>query len=309
MASCCIAIKREIKAPMFDLTEHSATVSDNEGANDDSNSNTTSRCTMDIQKTLSPSPRLPYIGAKLFIMAWAISTLSLSIVKFDFPSFWIVYLTHWGFIVTTAYTIMSFFSAVYLAMRPPANPGVLEGGVGLFAKITWALFSVTLPTEILITILYWALVFDYSEDEVVYHSVMAHGGMVPAIMIDGFLLSCLPLRMKQFILLETGAFLFVLWSIIHAFSGIGNPYVDSGEKSDDAIYTSLAWKNNTVGAVIVALIVLFVVSPIIFLFCRALSRIRPRRMCEEGVGQQIYKGQHCENEEVATDGEAVAVVY
>mmetsp|Transcript_2968 Transcript_2968/g.4673 ORF Transcript_2968/g.4673 Transcript_2968/m.4673 type:complete len:130 (+) Transcript_2968:124-513(+) len=118
---------------------------------------------------------------------------------------------------------------------------------------------------------------------------MLHGGMLLPIIIDGFLLSRLPLRMKQFILPETFAFIYVLWTIIHSFSGIGNPYADAGEQNDDAIYDVLAWKNKTIGAVILTLVLLFVVSPILFLFCRVISRIPPRRLCEEGAGQ------HCEN--------------
>ena len=123
---------------MFDLAEHSAPSNANEGANDvplRNDSKSISR--LDVKKSLSPYPRLSYIGAKLFIMAWLISIMTLSIKSKTHPSFWLAYLTHWGFLVTTAYTIMSAISAVYLAMRPPANPGVLEGGVGLLVKTTW----------------------------------------------------------------------------------------------------------------------------------------------------------------------------
>eukprot|EP00579_Thalassiosira_antarctica_P000530 CAMPEP_0201869604 /NCGR_PEP_ID=MMETSP0902-20130614/3065_1 /ASSEMBLY_ACC=CAM_ASM_000551 /TAXON_ID=420261 /ORGANISM="Thalassiosira antarctica, Strain CCMP982" /LENGTH=73 /DNA_ID=CAMNT_0048395141 /DNA_START=177 /DNA_END=395 /DNA_ORIENTATION=- len=73
MPSCCTAFGREFKAPMFDLAEHSAPSKANEGTRTSllNGSNNISR--LDVGKSLSPSPRLPYIGAKLFIMAWMIS--------------------------------------------------------------------------------------------------------------------------------------------------------------------------------------------------------------------------------------------
>lgn len=114
-----------------------------------------------------------------------------------------------------------------------------------------------------------------------YVSVMVHGGAAILIMIDAFILSRIPLRMKQFILSELFAILYILWTVVHAYSGLGNPYVDTDEdKTDDAIYSTLAWKNNTTTAAIVSLGVVFIANPVIFLFCRALSRILPRRLCE-----------------------------
>ena len=88
----------------------------------------------------------------------------------------------------------------------------------------------------MITILLWVLELDGTVE---YVSVMVHGGGMVLIIIDGFLLGHLPLRMKQFILSEMFSFLYILWSVIHAFSGIGNPYADDGTQSDDAIYDSL----------------------------------------------------------------------
>ena len=136
---CCHAFVRELKAPIFDFVEHTAPSTSEGGPQGESvvrGSNNNTRH-LDIEKTLSPRPRLLYIGAKLFVMAWSVSILYMCITQWKYPYFGMAYLTYWGFTVTTAYTIMSFLSAVYLAMRPPANPGVLEGGVGLLVKTTW----------------------------------------------------------------------------------------------------------------------------------------------------------------------------
>ena len=271
---------------MFDLVEQSAsapTEEDEAGVNlvDD-----TPR-SLDIVKTFSPHPRVPYIGVKISLAAWIVSFMPMTIMSTQstYPSFWLAYASHWGLVITTAYIILSALSAVYLAIRPPANPDELKGGVGVLIKSTWALFAIALPAEITITILFWTLEYGTYDGDV-YVIVMEHGIAMVLIMIDGFVLSRIPLRMWQFILFETFVALYLLWNVIHAYSGIGNPYADGDTptEDDDAIYGSIAWKNNTTAAVVLVLGVLFAANPIIFMVCRTLSRLLPRRLCEEDSG-------------------------
>jgi hypothetical protein len=279
--NCCAAVRGEFKGPMFDLVEQSASAPTREDETGVYLVDSTPR-SLDIVKTFSPHPRVPYIGVKISLAAWIVSAMPMSIISMTYPSFWLAYVTHWGLIVATAYIILSALSAVYLAIRPPSNPDELKGGVGLLIKSTWALFAIALPAEIVITILYWTLEFD-ADDGVTYINLMVHGIVMVLIMIDGFVLSRIPLRMKQFILFESLTALYFLWTVIHAYSGIGNPYADGDTptQDDDAIFGSLAWKNNTTASVILFLGVLFAVNPIIFMMCRALSRLLPRRLCEE----------------------------
>lgn len=282
--TCCAVVRGEFKGPMFDLVEQSAsaaTEEDEAGVNVVDN---TPR-SLDIVKTFSPHPRVPYIGVKISLAAWIVSVMPMSIMSTTYPSFWLAYVTHWGLVLTTAYIVLSALSAVYLAIRPPANPDELKGGVGVLIKSTWALFAIALPAEIVITILFWTLEYD-ADDGVAYVSVMVHGIAMVLVMIDGFVLSRIPLRMWQFTLFESFAALYFLWNVIHAYSGIGNPYAegDTPTQDDDAIYGSIAWKNNTTAAVILVLGVLFAANPIIFMVCRTLSRLLPRRLCEEESG-------------------------
>lgn len=120
------------------------------------------------------------------------------------------------------------------------------------------------PMEVTVTILYWVLEF---EGTFSYVSIMSHGGVMILVVIDGFVLSRVPLRMKQFVFFESFALVYCVWTLIHAYSGMGNPY------ADDAIYDSIAWKNNMKPTVILIVVLLLVANPIIFFFCRLLSRI------------------------------------
>lgn len=125
------------------------------------------------------------------------------------------------------------------------------------------------------------------------------------VLIDGFVLSRIPIRMKQLIFIEVLAILFILWTVIHAYSGIGNPYKDDGSRDDDALYESLRWKTNTSGTAILSVLVVFVLSPLVFLLCRALSRLLPRRLCENVEGSATFRGP----KSFDNDEEAAAVVY
>jgi hypothetical protein len=82
------------------------------------------------------------------------------------------------------------------------------------------LFAAALPFQVVITILFWVLEFD---GDLNYVSFMVHGGGLILITIDGFFLSRFPLRAKQFIFFELLSGLYILWSVLHAFSGITLP--------------------------------------------------------------------------------------
>lgn len=265
-----------------------------------SDNNSTPR--LNIVRTFSPRPHIAYIIAKLFILAWTIAILHLSITTATYQFFWMAYLTHWGVLFSTAYALMSAFSAIYLALRPPVDAGVLKGGIGFMIKTTWVLFATAAPAEVIIAILFWVLEFDGT---LTYKTFMTHGGLMILVLIDGFVLSRIPIRMKQLIFIEVLAILFILWTVIHAYSGIGNPYKDDGSRDDDALYESLRWKTNTSGTAILSVLVVFVLSPLVFLLCRALSRLLPRRLCENVEGSAIFRGP----KSFDNDEEAAAVVY
>jgi hypothetical protein len=293
--ACCAAVRGEFKGPMFDLVEHSAlaptmTADEVDATSPVSVVDNTPPRRMDIVKTFSPHPRILHIGVKISLAAWVVSAMTMSIQEYRYQSFWLAYLTDWVIVVSSAYAILSAMSAVYLAIHPPASPDELEGGVGVLIKSTWALLAIAAPAQVMITILFWALEF---KGTISSGSLMVHGIVMVLIMIDGFILSRIPLRMKQFALFESFAVAYVLWTVVHAYSGIGNPYADgeTATQNDDAIYDSLAWKNDTAEAAIVSVIVLIVANPIIFMMCRALSRLLPRQLCEASHQESLMMSQ------------------
>ena len=250
----CTTLRNAFKGSYFDLVEQQ----DGGDAH-----------TLDVASTFSPKPHLPYLVAKLIILVWMISVMAMSISGNKFPSFWLAYLTHWTLVLTVAYSLMSFVASVVLACRPPQT-----NTLSIWLKVMWTFYAAMLPANVLVTILYWVLEFDGTTS---YPGVMVHGGTMVLIMIDGCILSRIPLRIKQFWFYELFCFLYIIWTIIHSFSSIGNPFNESRGEDDNSIYGALGWKNNTTAAIITSVLVLFIGNPIIFLLCRLLSRCLSRR--------------------------------
>ena len=72
---CCSTICGEINSPMFDTVEQTNANADAKSslANDDDKSNASAR--LDVVRMLSPTPRLPILSAKVFMLAWIVSTM------------------------------------------------------------------------------------------------------------------------------------------------------------------------------------------------------------------------------------------
>lgn len=254
----CTTLKDEFKGSCFDLVEQQAT-KDGDAR------------TLDVVSTFSSKPPAPYIVAKLIILVWMISVMAMSISGNKFPSFWLAYLTHWTLVLTVAYSLMSFVASVVLACRPPQT-----ATLNIWLKVMWALYAIVLPANVFVTVLYWVLEFDPNRFQP-YLGIMLHGGTMILVMIDGCILSRIPLRVKQFLFYELYCFLYIIWTIIHSFSSIGNPFREARGEEGNSIYGVLDWKNNTTTAIVTSLLVLLVGNPIIFLLSRLLSRCLPRR--------------------------------
>ena len=150
MMGCCTTIKHELfHASMYDLSEPNTSNDGNKF--------------MDIEETFAPRPHLFVIGAKFAIAVWLFASMVVSIMKHDpYYGFWLAYLSSWGLVFTVLYAICSFVSAALLAYHPSLQQkrSELSGKVGILLKITWTLFAVAFPAQLIISLLFWGLIFD-----------------------------------------------------------------------------------------------------------------------------------------------------
>lgn len=116
--------RQELKSPMFDRTEPSRS--------DNLLSETDSTPSIDITKTFSSKPHYITIPLKLFLLTWVLAMLGVSISSYEYPSFWLAYLTNWGWTFTCAYFVFSLGTALCL-MRFGEEGKASD----VFVKVTW----------------------------------------------------------------------------------------------------------------------------------------------------------------------------
>mmetsp|Transcript_17171 Transcript_17171/g.35844 ORF Transcript_17171/g.35844 Transcript_17171/m.35844 type:complete len:327 (-) Transcript_17171:223-1203(-) len=298
--SVCAQLRHDLSSSMFHISEPGDNTTTSFSLNEsnqttsevvipDGSSNTestTNKSIVDVVATFSPRPRAGIIPIKLLFTTWVITIMAVDITQAENPDFWLAYLTYQCWVITCTYFACSSVLSIYLAFKSRGEENgekvlsVLKRWPGFFVKATWALFSIALPTEIVIFLLYWTLIY---EGVTTYRGVMFHGGGIILLLIDGFLISRIPLRIKQFILFECYALFYFAWSSIQAFSGMGNPDRNEGVDDDDAIYSSIKWKNDTESVLILSAVALLVINPLVFFICWCVSWITPKRLVVGGI--------------------------
>ena len=230
---------------------------------------------LDVKNTFAPGPKLwcVLVLGRILLAAAAIFAMVYSIVNYPAENRWIWmgFLTHWTVVVTIAY--LAIILAVTLspkALRQPANgrpPSVL-------VRLAWAFYSLALPMNVLVVLLYWTL--DYQPGQTIHFSTISlHAGTCFLVLIDGNLLSKIPIRMKHILLVESTAVLLVIWTLINDLVGIGDGVWENEDadqnNADDKLYSVLNWSDDPAKAAIISVLVIFVVIPIIFVLCWMLS--------------------------------------
>ena len=125
-------------------------------------------------------------------------------------------------------------------------------------KITWLLYGVATPAELMIVLMYWTSVYNYS-DSISYGNIYAHAILAVLLLIDGNLISHIPIRGKQIIVSTCVATLYVIWTIIHSAADIGN-----GNMDGDLFYNVIDWKDKPAKTSVCVVIIITVVNPIMF---------------------------------------------
>jgi len=216
------------------------------------------------------------------VLGWCISTLIYDIIDSEYLWIWMGYVTNWALVLSIASLMSSWVCTVWssdLCEQPPLtsrgeNNENIEVRVSssepsvtpkFFVKMTWSLFSVAAPLQIMVFILYWALMrLDDS-----YMSIMTHGVIALLNTADGIFVGRIPVRFKHFIFLLVVTIAYTIWSVIHSFLEMGNASY-RGE-DNDPIYGILNWKENPVSSAILVLITVFIGCPLVYTFVWMLS--------------------------------------
>lgn len=215
-------------------------------------------------------------------LAWCTSTLVFCIIDTANSWLWMGYLSNWALILSILSLLTSWTCTAWshtLCKQPihditehnmhDGDEANMQSSTTLtpscFVKITWILFTLAAVTEVLVTILFWALL-RYNHN---YITVMVHGIIAFLVLFDGLVVGRIPIRFKHSVFLFTEIVLFIIWALLHSFLQMGSgPYRGA---NDNPLYTVLDWRNNPVGSVILVILVVFVGCPLIYTFVWMLS--------------------------------------
>jgi len=138
------------------------------------------------------------------------------------------------------------------------------------ARALW-LCKATAPTcQILITLMYWAILYDPAYAKPSASNVTAHGGLCLALLVDLLAAARLPVGESLFDFLGAFAFLLAYLAFNVAFT-LGGAKNNAG---DEYVYEILAWRTHAVRAVIVVAFVGLIVLPLSFFVAAFSARIR-----------------------------------
>jgi hypothetical protein len=227
---------------------------------------------IDLKATFNPSPEKGYIAVKAVFLVFNTFAVVNSIwVEEPSKVFWLAFLTHWATIVSTLYLISSFL--VCLLVRSFPQDTTLRS-----VNIAWGLFTAAVNLELFVAILYWTLVYEKGS-VLLFRTIYEHGILLFVVGLDGYIIHRIPIRWKQIMLVYTVLISYLIWTGIHAISGIGNPTkADSDpETDDDALYGSLNWNERPQGSGILATLLITVAVPLMFLLTWSISICIPRR--------------------------------
>jgi hypothetical protein len=214
---------------------------------------------IDIPESFAPAGCYAFI-LKLFGAVLTIGTLAYAWFKAAHPDFFLAYLTYWSLVMTSLYFLCSVFNTVNAARTPQPSATAT-----CFIRATWVLFTLAAHSEGMATIMWWVLEFD--GQNLTFLNLSPHLIIVLVVWFDGLVVNRIPVRWSHwwgFVLpLDLS---YVLWTVIHAFLNVGNPYLTDTQRTDDAIYPSLAWKHDWKDSLIVGAVAVFALGPILFLF-------------------------------------------
>jgi hypothetical protein len=219
---------------------------------------------VDIPESFAPATCKSFL-AKLLLGGFSLGTLIYTWVISEYPYYYLAYLTNWNLLMSVLYFVFSITNTM-LAAWTPQPPDTLPACSRI--RWTWILYEIALHSEVLVSIMFWALVYKPGST-VTFQTVAPHCAVAAAVWIDGTFVNRIPLRlMHWFGVIFPWDCLMVLWLVIQAFAGVGNPYEQDYDKdpdtTDDTLYQTINWKDSPLKSGVISLVVVLGIGPALF---------------------------------------------
>ena len=232
---------------------------------------------IDVQRTFAPKPTVATVAFRFVALAWVVASLVHNAAILERPwGFWFAYYTNLSVLPSLFYFVVSFLASIQFARSQQQQQESQKKT--LLVRLMWILFPSAAATQFAATVLFWLLVFDYN-DTPSYLNLMKHGILFAVIMLDGLVVSRIPVRIRSIAPLLVYNLGYCVFSIVHSVARMGNPWSHDNDPTtdDDAIYGALNWNKRFGTALFWTVFANLVLFPALFFVVFALSSVGGRR--------------------------------
>jgi len=183
--------------------------------------------------------------------------------------FFLSYITYWAAFHSVAYMTLSLAATCAgAAERVTTNASFAVRGA-------WVMFLVSAVNQAVVTILYWYSVYEPGSGTIRYQNVMTHGGTFLLLLIEGFFVNRVPVRISHIWFVILSGLLYVGWSAFQGLYPINNPTRDPDESQN--MYPFYNWEDDPVQAGIVSAVLVGGAVPILTMMFWVISLAMGRR--------------------------------
>ena len=184
--------------------------------------------------------RLIYVLWRLFLAAIMMAGFALNLsddVIGDVAAWYPIYLTNWALFFENLYLNLSFTIALWIYRTLP-DPDSNQPSV---TKMAWVLRSIGQPGALVVTVAFWALVYN---GRLTLTTFWVHGINSIVVWVD-ILTSCYEVRLLHYVYVLAFGISYVVWSVIHYHANIQ----DGRTPSHRFIYSAVDWSPSGQGKV------------------------------------------------------------
>ncbi|KAG8230418.1 hypothetical protein J437_LFUL010219 [Ladona fulva] len=147
---------------------------------------------------------------------------------------WPIYLTNWGITVCTAQAILGAVLVIQKKLSENKPDGEMKKSMSLAYKCYWILYTTASVTALVITVLYWGLVYNSTAGPPSAVGILVHG-INSILMLLDITLVAHPLPLQHFYFPVLLAFIYSIFTIIYYLAG------GTSRNGSHKIYPQLDW--------------------------------------------------------------------
>jgi len=222
-----------------------------------------------------------YLGYRILVFLFVFSNYVANLAISGF-SYYFIYLTNWGITLLLLHELAEAATVAWEFWNHRQEVAFFRSHVTLAHCVSWILSTTATGGALLITIIYWALLFPGEDPPVSYQNVFVHGLNSVIVLVDVFI-SARPWRFHHVYMPVTFGLTYLTFSIVYYYAGgtdaAGNAY----------IYPILDWSDPgpTVGYVFLCVVAVVLIHAVLFGFYR-LRKFIHDDLCGKAETEELF---------------------